>query len=238
MARREPRPQASQQIRLETQQRTCITCEGPLWVAYHSQRSVLTLDGLTHLTVVVRSCCTGTCERYRHPYHPEEEGRWALPQGEIGLDVIALVGWLRYGEHRSIPEIHQQLRARGVQVCESTVLHLVHRYEELVSIHVNRSERVEECLKEQGVVILALDGLQPDVGHEVLWVIRDVLSGQILLARPLLSSTHDDIASLLTEVKQRLTVPVRALVSDGQHSIRKAVAMTFPDVPHQLCHFH
>jgi hypothetical protein len=33
---------------------------------------------------------------------------------------------------------------------------------------------------------LALDGLQPDVGHEVLWVVRDCLSGEVLLARSLL----------------------------------------------------
>jgi hypothetical protein len=36
-----------------------------------------------------------------------------LPHGEFGFDVIALVGRLRYAEHRSLPEIHQELRARG-----------------------------------------------------------------------------------------------------------------------------
>jgi hypothetical protein len=39
---------------------------------------------------------------------------------------------------------------------------------------------------------LAIDGLQPDVGHEVLWVLRDCLSGEILLAKSLLSSTAPD----------------------------------------------
>jgi hypothetical protein len=28
------------------------------------------------------------------------------------------------------------------------------------------------------------------------------------------------------------------MISDGQHSIRKAVADVFPDVPYQLCQFH
>ena len=97
-------------------------------VAYHSQRTVQTLDDLVLLTVVVRSCCTETCERYRVFTHPEEEGRWVLPLGEIGLDVIALVGSVTLRErHRSIPEIHQHVQARGVRICESTVLHLVHR---------------------------------------------------------------------------------------------------------------
>jgi Transposase, Mutator family len=44
--------------------------------------------------------------------------------------------------------------------------------------------------------------------------------------------------SIDNEVKQRLSVPVQGVVSDGQHSIRLAVAQTFPEVAHQLCHFH
>jgi hypothetical protein len=35
-------------------------------------------------------------------------------------------------------------------------------------------------LRQQGRLILAVDGLQPDQGHEVLWVVREVLSGDIL----------------------------------------------------------
>jgi hypothetical protein len=87
-------------------------------------------------------------------------------------------------------------------------------------------------------VILAIDGLQPDVGHEVLWVIREVLSGEIVLARSLLSSTQEDLARLLTEAKEMLPLPISGLVSDGQLSIRHAVASVFGDMPHQLCHFH
>jgi hypothetical protein len=89
-----------------------------------------------------------------------------------------------------------------------------------------------------GRVILALDGLQPDVGHEVLWVLRDVLSGEVLLARSLLSSTQDDLAELIAEVRDALPVPIAGVVSDGQTSIRKAVAEALPGVPHQLCQFH
>ena len=67
------------------------------------------------------------------------------------------------------------------------------RYEELVALHLADEERLLERLKQQGQVILAIDGMQPDVGHEVLWVIRDCLSGEVLLARALLSSTQKDL---------------------------------------------
>src|SRR5437667_12755590 len=138
----------------------------------------MTLQGLCRLTLVVRRCRTPECPRYKRAYRPEEEGRWALPHGECGLDVIALVGSLRYREHRSIKEIHEQLKERGVQICERTVEHALHRYEELVAVHLNQKERLHEIFEKQGRAILAIDGLQPDVGHEVLWVIREVISGE------------------------------------------------------------
>jgi hypothetical protein len=54
----------------------------------------------------------------------------------------------------------------------------------------------------------------------------------------LLSAESDELAALLREVKADLPVPVTAVVSDGQQSIRKAVAQALPESAHGLCHFH
>lgn len=99
-------------------------------------------------------------------------------------------------------------------------------------------ERLRRITNAHGRVIVALDGLQPDAGHEVLWVLRACLSGEILLVRSLLSASAADLAALLSEVRDALHVPIAAAISDGQPAIRKAVARVFPDVPHQLCQFH
>jgi len=115
---------------------------------------------------------------------------------------------------------------------------LLERYDELVALTVADIERRRTVFVAQGRVILALDGLQPDVGHEVLWVLREVLSGEVLLARSLLSATEADLAALLQEATAALPVPVVGVVSDGQHSIRNAVAKALPGVAHQLCQFH
>ena len=114
---------------------------------------------------------------------------------------------------------------------------LLDRYDELLASSLTDSGRLRDLLAAQGRVILALDGLQPDVGHEVLWVIRDCLSGEVLLARSLLSGTAADLAPLLREVADAVGVPVTGVVSDGQSSIRRAVERALPGVPHQLCHF-
>jgi hypothetical protein len=178
------------------------------------------------------------CPRHHTPYRPEAEGAIALPQHEFGLDVIALVGGLRHREHRSVPEIHAALRGRGVVIAERSVTNLLDRYDELLAVSLTDSTRLRGLLASQGRVILALDGLQPDVGHEVLWGVRDCLSGEVLLARSLLSGTANDLAPLLCAVAQAIGVPVAGVVSDGQTSIRRAVERALPGVPHQLCQFH
>jgi Transposase, Mutator family len=198
----------------------------------------VTLEAVVALKVQVRVCHREGCALHLKAVRAEEEGRWVLPEHEFGLDVIALIGALRYQEHRSVPEIHGALRERGVPISERSVTNLLDRYDELLALRLADSQRLREVTGKQGRVVLAMDGLQPDVGHEVLWVVRDCLSGEVLAARSLLSSGEDELAALLKQVLAALAVPVAGVVSDGQRSIRNAVATALPGVPHQLCHFH
>jgi hypothetical protein len=238
MPRNQRRPEAASELRLEPMDDHCPICEGKLWVAYHNARTVATLSGLVRLKLVVRRCVHRDCELYHQRRRPEQEGAFALPQGEFGLDVIALVGALRHAHHRSVPEIHRELLGRGVAVSERTVTNLLERYEELVALRISERAGLRERLKQQRRVLLSIDGLQPDVGHEVLWVVRECLSGEVLLARSLLGATEKDLVPLLREVADALEVPIEGVVSDGQHAIRKAVGNALPGVPHQLCQFH
>jgi hypothetical protein len=218
--------------------RDCPECQHRLWARYDNYRTITTLDGVLRLTLSVRRCNNPDCPRFLRPYRPEAEPHFALPYHEFGLDVMALVGRLRHAEHRSIPEIHRELTRRGLVVAQRTVTNLLDRYDELRALASADPERLGPLLRDQGRVILAIDGLQPDVGHEVLWVLRDCLSGEILLARSLLSSTAKDLAGLITEVHQALPVPITGVISDGQGSIRNAVKQALKGVPHQLCQFH
>jgi hypothetical protein len=238
MARNKPQPEADREEVLECVQQNCPHCNKLMWNKYDNYRTVRTLSGVVRLRLKIRRCYNEKCERFGCVYRPEAEGKWALPQHEFGLDVMALCGALRYGEHRSVPEIHQQLRLQGICVGQRSVSHLLERYEELLALGLTNKQRLQEIVGGSKQVILAIDGMQPDVGHEVLWVIRECLSGEILLARTLLSARSEDLAVLLREVKEALAVPIAGVVSDGQQSIRKAVEIALPGVAHGLCHFH
>lgn len=205
---------------------------------YDNFRTVVGLMGSTRLCLRIRRCRNPQCQHYHQPYRPEEEGSHALPGHEFGLDVIALIGTLRHREHRSVPEIHAQLRALRVPICERNVTNLLAVYDELLAVSLGSNARLRGVLEAQGRVILGIDGLQPHQGHEILWVVRDCLSGEVLLARTMLSATVADLSALLSDVAAKLQVPLAGVVSDGQVPIRRAVAAVFPGVPHQLCQFH
>src|SRR3954452_24656010 len=236
--RRRPRPQPDRALSLVPITLDCPECQHRLLARYHNFRTITTLDGVLRLTLAIRRCPNPDCCRFRKPYRPEAEPHFALPYHEFGLDVMALVGRLRHAEHRSIPEIHQDLSGRGLIVAQRTVTNLLDRYDELRALATADPKRLGPLLRDQRRVILGIDGLHPDVGHEVLWVLRDCLSGEILLAKSLLSSTAKDLAGLITEVHQALPVPITGVISCGKDSIRKSVARALTGVPHQLCHFH
>jgi len=238
MARRKPKPQATRTEMLECITQDCPSCGRHMWVDYENTRVIVTLSEVIELRLRVRRCPNKNCDRYHKPYRPECEGGWALPKHEVGLDVIAAIGHRRYRHHETVSEIHAYLREQDVVISKHSVTNQLDRYDELVALSLPSSERLQAVLVEQGRVILAIDGLQPDMGHEVLWVVRDCLSGEVLCARALLSSSADDLSRLLADVKQSLPVEVQAVVSDGQRSLRNAIAQIFPDAPHGLCHFH
>ena len=238
MSRRHARPAPTAEQCLEAVRTACPACGRKMWYGYSNFRTLVTLDGLVRLKLKIRQCRDAECPRHRRPYRPEAEGARALPHHEFGLDIIALIGTLRYVQHQSVPEMHRTLQARGVDIAARSVTHLLERYDELLALSLSDADRLREITAREGRVVLALDGLQPDVGHEVLWVLRDCLSGEVLLARSLLSATAKDLGTLLRSVADVLPVPIVGVVSDGQISIRRAVERALPGVPHQLCQFH
>ena len=159
MARRTARPLPDRRIALKTLTTRCPECQRTLRAAYTNRRTVVTLDGPTRLAVQVRRCSHPDCPRFGRPLRAEAEGRIALPAHEFGLDLIALVGALRYTQHRSVPEIHRELIGRGSAICPRSVTNLLDRYDELLALSLADSRRLQRVTAAAGRVILAIDGL-------------------------------------------------------------------------------
>lgn len=99
---------------MENRRRRCAAYRGPAQADYRARRNIVTLEGIIALKVQMRVCHRDDCALYRKALRAEEEGRWALPEHQFGLDITAHIGALRYHEHRDVPEIHTTLHERGI----------------------------------------------------------------------------------------------------------------------------
>lgn len=217
----------------------CPHCNTSLQRSHVAWRKhIITLNGIFHVTSLAYKCSNTTCPQPQTSYRSTEAEMLSLKHYQFSLDVIAKTGHLHFNEHNTIRQVRRTLQKRfNLNISRSEIDLLCQVYLALTKANRQQDTEFIEKLQRNGGIILAIDGVQPEKGNETLWILRDVQTGETLLARNLASADKDSIASLLKEVKA-LGVPVKGVVSDGQRSIRLAVAQEFPDVPHQLCHFH
>jgi hypothetical protein len=91
-------------------------------------------------------------------------------------------------------------------------------------------------VRANGGLIISIDGIQPDKGNETVYLVRDVLTGRVLVAENVRVSDTETIKRLLAPVVA-LKLPVLGAVTDAQEALRQAIAALWPQVPHQLCQF-
>jgi hypothetical protein len=197
------------------------------------------LGGIEHLTNLGFRCGNATCPFGRTVYRSAQAEARQVRGSGYGLDVVALVGHLRFGEHRTRAEIWRHLHDQtAIQISERHVQNLLELYLALLrASQQDLQQTTAATVAAHGGIILSLDGLQPEQGNEQLWVVREVLSGTVLGAANLQQATAPMLADLLRPIAAA-KLPVLGVVSDAQESIRLAVAAVFPDVPHQLCQYH
>jgi hypothetical protein len=203
---------------------------------YRKQRWIVRLDRQLKVISHCLYCPNPECKLHSVTYRPSTEGGLALRGYTFGLDVVVRIGQLRYSEHQSLTQIHQELQGQiGISLKEVALLCEV--FLALVNTVVQEDVELVEQLRHNGGIILAIDGIQPEKGNETLYLLRDLISGRVLVARNLASSATDEIEKLIGEVLA-LGVPILGVISDKQESICLAIERQLSGVPHQLCHYH
>jgi hypothetical protein len=227
-------------VRYRPELSECPHCGGRLRLSHPVWAKPLqTLERVEHVTSLGFRCRNLGCRFPRAVYRSAHaEGRQVKGSG-YGLDVVAHIGALRFGQHRTREEIWRHLVTETpILISERHVQNLLEVYLALLrASQQDPRERLAMTVEEHGGLIVALDGLQPEQGNEQLWVVREVLSGAVLGAANLQQATASALATLLRPIRVS-GLAVLGVVSDAQESIRLAVADVFPGVPHQLCQYH
>jgi len=208
-----------------------------------TRRTVITLQEVIRLIHAGFRCPDQECPGHQRTYRSPEADALALPGFTFGLDIVLLVGWLRLSKHQTVDEIHQHVQERlaplGVTISRREILYLFDAYCTLLRASSEVQDDQEWLLqvKKNGGIIVSVDGVQPEKGNETVYLVRDALTGRVLVAENVLSSETAVMKALLAPVVA-LNVPVLGTITDAQESEVMAVEQLWPKVPHQVCQFH
>jgi len=128
-----------------------------------------------------------------------------------------------------------------IVLSDDAIEHYIGLYQTMLAARQQDPDRLIEAYRDIESLVLTIDGLQPEKGHETLYVVRELMSKRVWFAEPLLSSATQEVQRLIVLARQwadRLAKPVRGWMSDKQDAFVTAIATEFPGIPHRYCQNH
>jgi GNAT superfamily N-acetyltransferase len=208
----------------------------------HRHHKIFSLRGPLHLVSKLCHCPAPGCAGHHRTISPEAEGFLTRPWWLIGWDVFAWIGQRRYARHWSVPQLRMELEeSHRIVLSEDTVARHAAAYQRMVAARRQDPARLAEEYRGVEDLVLSIDGLQPEKGHETLYVVRELRRQRVWFAEPLLSSAAAEVQRLLEEARRwarGLGLPVTRWISDKQEAFVRGIAAVFPGAPHRYCENH
>jgi len=205
------------------------------------RRSIHTLSGPVRLIVKLVQCPNEQCDNTK-TFAPEQEAEYAMPRWGIGWDVFCWIGHRRFSRHWSVPQIRHELAdSYGIMLSDDAIEDHIASYQNMVAARHQDVREMQAAYRGTNDIVLTIDGLQPEKGHETLYVVREVTGNRVWFAEPLLSGATDEIRKLFVRAKglaEKLDLNVVLWISDKQDAFLTCIAEEFPGVPHRYCENH
>jgi hypothetical protein len=227
---------------LDVTDRNCPSCGRRMHVCDHRYRRFHTLQGPVELLCRLDRCPDPHCPGHQKTKSPETEVTLALPKWAIAWDVFCWIGHRRCSRHMAIPLIRSELLDDyAIQLTETAIDQYIRRYQVMLAARQQDPESLRRHYAATAELILCIDGLQPEKGHETLYVVRELTGKRVWFAEPLLSATAAEVRRLIAKAREwaeSLGKPVALWLSDKQDAFVTGIAAEFPDVPHRYCDNH
>jgi hypothetical protein len=142
----------------------------------------------------------------------------------------------------SIPYIQSELLDDyAIKLSDDAIAKYIQRYQVMLAARQQDPEALRRQYESVDEIILSIDGLQPEKGHETLYVVRELTQKRVWFAEALISATADEVRRLIAKAKEwseSLGKPVGLWLSDKQDAFVTGIAAEFPNVPHRYCDNH
>jgi len=227
---------------LDVLDRACPACGRMMHICDHRYRRLLTLKGPVQLVCKLNHCPDRDCPGHATTKSPEQEAVIAPPNWAIGWDVFCWIGHRRCSRHMSIPHIQSELLDDyAIKLSDDAIAKYIRRYQVMLAARQQDPEALRRQYESVDEIVLSIDGLQPEKGHETLYVVRELTQKRVWFAEPLISATADEVRRLIAQAKawaRSLNKTVGLWISDKQDAFVTGIAAEFPDVPHRYCDNH
>jgi hypothetical protein len=242
MARRLPKDLAWTNVVLEIDDPACFVCGRRMHVKKHRRRRVYTLEEPVCYVSKLLHCPHATCPNHRGTFSPEQELTLAMPRWLIGWDVFCWLGHRRFARHWSVPQLYAELLdSYAIELSQDAIEDYLQRYQCMLAARQQDFALLKKEYATTRQVVLSIDGLQPEKGHETLYVVRELGRQRVWFAKPLLSSAAEEIRPLIVQARdwaERLGCRVRLWMSDKQDAFVTTIASVCPGAPHRYCGNH
>lgn len=242
MRHRWPEDTRFTRVVLEVEDKVCAVCGGALHICDHRRHRIFTLQGPVEVVCKLAHCSDRHCAARAKTHSPYAETTLTLPWWLIGWDVFCWMGHRRFARHWSVPQIRGELAdTYQIPLSADAVEDALRRYQTMLAARQQDPQVVAAAYRHMEAFVLSIDGLQPEKGHETLYVVRELNAKRIWFAEALLSSSADEVRRLLIQARAwatQLGLPVHLWLSDKQDAFVTGIAAEFPGVPHRYCVNH
>ena len=242
MAYRWPEDTVFTRLVLTVEEPWCRTCGGALTICDHRHHRVFTLNGPVHLVCKLAHCPARACPAHTQTLSPEAETTITMPWWVLGWDVVCWLGQRRFARHWSVQQLRTELAdTYHIPLSDDAIERYIQRYQQMLAARHRDPQQLVAAYAQGDAIILAIDGLQPEKGHETLYVVRELVQKRVWFAEALLSSATPEVQQLLVQARtwaERIGKPVRLWMSDKQDAFVQGIAAEFPGVPHRYCANH
>lgn len=227
----------------EFDERPCAHCEHFSYIYEHRDRRLYTMDdGPVHVVSKLAHCPVADCPGHAEVIASIAEMNLSPPHWMIDWKLFLWMGHRRFARSWSVPQIRSEMKdSFGIVVSSDMIEDYVRRYQVMVAARESDPERLVNEYRKVKNLILTIDGLQPEKGHETLYVVRELRTQRIWFAIPLLSSAAEEIKRVLEQTAvmvKRVGKPVKLWISDKQDAFVTGIAEVFPGVAHRYCANH
>jgi len=227
---------------LEVEDNVCAVCGGALHICDHRRHRIFTLQGPVEVVCKLAHCSDRQCAAHAKTRSPYAETTLTLPWWLMGWDVFCWMGHRRFARHWSVPQIRGALAdTYQISLSADAVEDALRRYQTMLAARQQAPQVVAAAYRNVAALVLSIDGLQPEKGHETLYVVRELNAKRVWFAEALLASSADEVRRLLSQARAwatQLGLPVRGWLSDKQDAFVTGIAAEFPRGPHRYCVNH